>query len=637
MNERSPEDAEWLESDELGGFASGTVGGIRTRRYHALLLAPRHPPADRVALVNGVESWIQIGLDRVPLSTHRYAPDVIYPRGIDRLVDFARDPWPQWTFRVASGVYIVHEIVVDRSDGTVLLTWRINGDACAATLSVRPLLSGRSYHALTKENPAFDFTAQIVDGNATWRPYAGLPGVAALTNGRYTQEPTWYRNFLYREEAARGLECIEDLAAPGTFRFSLGKADAVLVLRAAENVSGNAVAIAAQIRARETRRRKALAPLDRAAEAYIIRRGTGRSIIAGYPWFTDWGRDTFIAMRGLVLGRRCFDIAASILETWAGTVSQGMVPNRFPDNGETPEFNSVDASLWFVVVVYEYLTMARAPPEIRERLLGAATAILESYAAGTRFGIRMDVDGLLACGVPGSQLTWMDAKVGNRVITPRIGKPVEIQALWINALRCAGSHFFKTADRARAAFEERYWNERAMCLYDVVDVDHIAGRLDASVRPNQILAVGGLPFPIVSGAIAAAVVKTVERELLTPMGLRSLAPNDPAYRPQYEGGIAERDAAYHQGTVWPWLIGPFVDAWLIVNGDDGARRAEARRKFLAPLLDHLRVAGLGHVCEIADGDSPHAPRGCPFQAWSLGELLRALARTASPDVPTPQP
>ena len=636
MSKRPPDDAEWLESDEQGGFASGTVSGIRTRRYHALLMMPRRPPSDRLAMINGVEAWVEFGRVRVPLSTHRYAPDVVYPRGIDHLVDFAWDPWPSWTYDTGGGVHIVWEVIVDRVDGSVLLAWRMIGDAPAATLTVRPLLSGREFHALTHENPAFDFTVRTVDGNAAWRPYAGLPGVAALTNGHYVQEPTWYRNFLYLEEASRGLDCVEDLASPGTFRFDLTKCDATLVLRAAETASGNAAEIAAQIRAREAARRATLAPIDRAAEAYIVRRGGGHSIIAGYPWFNDWGRDTFIAMRGLVLARRRFEIAASILRTWAGTVSGGMLPNRFTEDGQTPEFNSVDASLWYVIVVFEFLTAAPVSEQIREQLLGAATAILDGYAAGTRFGIREDVDGLLACGVSGLQLTWMDARVGDRVVTPRIGKPVEVQALWINALRSAGRRLSAAADRAQAAFAERFWNANAKCLYDVVDVDHVAGRVDARIRPNQILAVGGLPFPVVSGGVAAAVVSTVERELLTPMGLRSLARGDAEYRPHYEGGVAERDAAYHQGTVWPWLMGPFVDAWLKVNGDDDAGREEAQRRFLAPLRAHMQVAGLGHVSEIADGDLPHVPRGCPFQAWSLGEVIRAFERTVSPGTAPPQ-
>jgi len=305
-----------------------------------------------------------------------------------------------------------------------------------------------------------------------------------------------------------------------------------------------------------------------------------------------------------------------------------MLPNRFPDHGEAPEFNAVDASLWYVVAVHEYLAAAPSDAATRELVMPAVTAILEGYAGGTRYAIHMDGDGLIACGVPGVQLTWMDARTGDHVVTPRIGKPVEVQALWINALRCTGGQWTVVAERAQRAFADRFWNAEADCLFDVVDADYVPGRVDASVRPNQVFAVGGLPFALLDDERARAVVAKLEADLLTPMGLRTLAPSDPAYCGSCIGGVAQRDSAYHQGTVWPWLTGAFVDAWLRVNGDTAANRRAVRKRCLAPLLDHLNVAGLGHVSEIADGDAPHTPRGCPFQAWSLGELIRALARTA---------
>jgi len=625
-----PLDAEWLEAEAEGGYASGTVAGYRTRRYHALLLTPMTPPTGRVVLVNGFEAWVDAPSGSTPLSTQYYGPDVIHPRGLDHLGAFAHEPWPRWTFRLPDGSDVIHECVVDRAEGSVALSWRRTGGSGPAALFVRPLLSGRDYHALMHENAAFDFSARVTGSNVMWHPYPSLPAISALANASYAHAPTWYRNFLYREEAARGLDCIEDLASPGTFRFDLAAGAAVLVLRAGDAVDEDAVALAGRIRTRETARRAPMAPLTRAAESYVVRRDRGHTIIAGYPWFSDWGRDTFIAMRGLTLARGDFATAASILTAWAATVSEGMLPNRFPDQGATQEFNSVDASLWYVVAVHEFLAAATPATDVRASLQRATCAILDGYTKGTRYGIRMDGDGLLACGVPGAQLTWMDAKVGDHVITPRVGKPVEVQALWINALRLEGGRCAAMADRAQAAFRARFWNAAAGCLYDVVDADHVAGRMDASVRPNQIFAVGGLPFPLVDDAIARAIVATVERDLVTPMGLRSLAPSDPGYCPRYEGGVAQRDGAYHQGTVWPWLIGGFIDAWLRVHGDDAAHRAEARRRFLAPLEAHLQLAGLGHVSEIADGDPPHTPRGCPFQAWSTGELIRMLGRTATP-------
>ncbi len=438
--------------------------------------------------------------------------------------------------------------------------------------------------------------------------------------------------------AQRGLDASEDLASPGVFAFDLSAGGGAAIVLATEeslaSVAPSTTSVEAavgRIREQERARRESLStPLERAADAYFVRRGTGKTIVAGYPWFTDWGRDTFIALRGLCLATGRLDDARAILLEWSGAVSDGMLPNRFPDRGETPEFNSVDASLWYVIAAHELLRAAEAAGRPlsagdRRRLEAAITAILEGHLRGTRFGIHADADGLLAAGVPGVQLTWMDAKVGDWVVTPRIGKPVEIQALWLNAL-AIGAHLGEgwgaALERGKAAFAERFWNESPGALYDVVDVDHRPGVVDASFRPNQILAVGGLPLALIEGERARRIVDAVESRLVTPLGLRSLDPADRAYAPRYRGGPVERDGAYHQGTVWPWLAGPFVEAWVKVRGGTPAAKAEARGRFLAPLLAHLDEAGLGHVSEIADGDPPHTPRGCPFQAWSMGELLR---------------
>lgn len=350
----------------------------------------------------------------------------------------------------------------------------------------------------------------------------------------------------------------------------------------------------------------------------------------GYPWFANWGRDTFIALRGLCLANGRLNDAEEILLTWSRTVDQGMLPNRFPDQGEQLEFNSVDASLWFVVAVHDFMKATehegRKFPATTLMLLNQTlTDILEAYSVGTRFGIRADDDGLLACGEPGDQLIWMDAKVGAWVVTPRIGKPVEVQALWLNALWIGSQIDPKWKNlfaRGLVSFPTRFWNPITQCQFDVVDANHERGKNDEAIRPNQIFSVGGLPLNLLNDDQAAAVVQTVEERLLTPLGLRSLSPDDPAYCPHYRGGVRERDEAYHQGTVWPWLIGPLVEAWLRAHGKSPATISEARKRFLEPLQVHLNSAGLGHVSEVADADSPHAPGGCPFQAWSVGEVIR---------------
>ncbi|WP_321911237.1 amylo-alpha-1,6-glucosidase [Paraburkholderia sp. J11-2] len=640
-------DNEWLEADGAGGFASGTVGTARTRRYHALLLTARHPPTDRVVLVNGVEAWLEDGERKTALTMQRYAPDLLSPDTSKSIASFDTSPWPTWRYRLDSGGVLTTEVFVAKASRETVLRWRLEAPSGAGglVLKVRPLISGRDYHALHHENAAFNFDARIDGEHVRWQPYGDLPAIVAHSNGRYTHAPDWYRNFCYTRERERGLDCIEDLATPGVFAFDLAKGDAVLLLRAQPLSSTNdtqqedneSAASRAQLLAgfEEVRRASLGSRLQRSASAYVVSRGDGRTIVAGYPWFTDWGRDTFIAMRGLLLANGRFEEAGAILLEWAATVSEGMLPNRFPDAGGVPEYNSVDASLWFIVAVHDYFAAQNVPPEARRVLQGAVNAILEGYARGTRFQIAADPrDGLLRAGVPGVQLTWMDAKAGDWVVTPRIGKPVEIQALWINALRIAGAwdtRWHELDARASAAFAARFVDPSTGALFDVVDVDHVAGTADSSIRPNQIFAAGGLPFALLAGDAARAVVAQVQAHLLTPMGLRTLAPSDRAYRGQYGGGVLERDGAYHQGTVWPWLLGPFVDAWLRVNGDTAAQRAFARERFIAPLLAHLDHAGLDHISEVADGDAPHRPGGTPFQAWSLGELLRVLKRLGDAD------
>ena len=643
------DEREWLEADGLGGFASGTVSGVRTRRYHALLLPATTPPTGRMVLVNGFDAWIETGDgSRHAITTQQYAPDVRHPDGAASIALFTNEPWPTWTFVLPNGLRVQQDILMPHERGATIVTWRLVDAGAAACdgpirLVVRPFLSGRDYHSTHHENGSLRADADVRDDAVIWHPYDGVPAVVSRANARYRHEPDWYRRCRYTAESARGLDDIEDVFAPGWLTWDLSAGEAVWLLApATEDIdSADVVATVDDLRERERARRAAFpTPLHRAADAYLVRRGRGRTIVAGYPWFTDWGRDTFIAMRGLCLAAGRADEARDILLEWATVVSDGMLPNRFPDGDAPPEFNAVDASLWFVVAVREVLDAAdRGEVSLavgqRTALLNAVLAIVEGYARGTRYGIRMDADGLLACGVPGVQLTWMDARVGDRVITPRIGKPVEIQVLWLHALRVAGTvdaRWLGAHRRGREAFRARFWHAEGGYLFDVVDVDHEPGRVDASFRPNQIVAVGDLAGDLLDPARARSIVEQVEARLLTPLGLRSLAPGEPGYVAHYGGGPSERDAQYHQGTVWPWLIGPFVEAWLMANGRTPEAAAEARARFVEPLRAHLTDAGLGHVSEIADADPPFAPAGCPFQAWSMGELLRIealLERTAA--------
>ncbi|MBX3356940.1 MAG: glycogen debranching enzyme family protein [Phycisphaeraceae bacterium] len=648
------ERTEWLEADGLGGFASGTTSGVRSRRYHGLLTASVRPPTGRFVLVNGFDAWIETPGGVFPLTSQKYPPGVVHPHGSLHIASFTHKPWPTWTCRFEDGTELVHEVFVPRGRAMVAVSFRlVRGGAGGSRLVLRPFLSGRDYHSLHHENGEFNFTPEVKGEVAVFRPYPGVPSVVVRSNGVFASDPVWYRNFQYDEERARGLECTEDLASPGSLTWRLSARDgaepAVMLLAAgsvpcssAELISGPSPAVPTyeDLRNGELHRRRALGSgLEVAANSYISRREdpgseAGRTIIAGYPWFTDWGRDTFISLRGLCLAAGRIEDARAILLAWAAHVSEGMLPNRFPDSpSDSPEYNAVDASLWYVVAVGEYLDLAAAGKASisasEERTLRRAVLeIVSGYSKGTRYGIRVDRDGLVAAGEPGVQLTWMDAKCGDWVVTPRIGKPVEIQALWAAALAVAerfDSAWSDALQRVRTGFAERFWNPERGCLFDVVDTDHVTGRNDGTLRPNQLFAVGGLPVQLVAGDQARQIVDLAERELLTPMGPRSLARGEPGYTERYGGTPLQRDGSYHQGIVWPWVLGAFVEAWVRVRGGTDEAKSEARRRFLDPILaglDDGSVGGLGHIAEIADAAAPFTPRGCPFQAWSIGEALR---------------
>jgi predicted glycogen debranching enzyme len=641
VSDVSDAEREWLETDGLGGFASGTALGLRTRRYHSLLTAARGTPSDRFVLVNGIEAWWSLGGTQVVLTSQAYLPEIVTASGLLQTEVFGWDPWPNWRMRMPDARQVVHELFMHRALPCVCLSFRFEDPRPGSMLHVRPLLSGRSLHGLQRENASVDLGADLSQGRVIYRTYPHVPAVAVWSNGQYRHEPCWYRNFRYDAERARGLDFVEDHVSPGIFSFNLAfdQGEAVVFFA----LEGDAAATAFSgrgprdrfhgYRAEELARRGALGTERQAAQAYVVARGKGETIVAGYPWFTDWGRDTFIALRGLCLSLGQWDRAKHVLLTWSRLLSGGMLPNRFPDGSGPPEYTSVDSAFWFAVAVQELC--AALPPQDegfngseREHLLAAVDAIVRGTRAGTRHGIAIAEDGLLTSGEQGLALTWMDARVDGVPVTPRAGKPVELQALWLNTLHWASERHPDLAslfDRGMQSFSERFWFQAGGYLHDVVDVDGKTGAVDESLRPNQIFAVGGLPLPLLSGERARSVVDTIERELWTPVGLRTLAPGDPRYQGRYLGGPEERDRAYHQGTAWPWLLTAFVEGWLRVHGNSARARGHARKRFLAPLRAELGAAGLGHVPEIADGDPPHTPRGCPFQAWSMGEYLRLEA------------
>jgi len=631
---------EWLETNGIGGFSSSTITGLNTRRYHGLLTAATTPPVGRLILLSKLEETLIIDGRRYELSTNQY-PGAVHPQGFNHQTGFRLDPFPVFTYEV-EGVRLEKSVFMVHGENTTVVQYDIadsHADSSRCSLEIRPLIAFRDYHSTTHENGELEPHVETEDGLATVKPYADLPALhfahdaASIdTNG------FWYRNFQYAVEQERGLDFAEDLFSPCAFTFDLNASARVSIIASTERRD---VSKADPYRKAELERRQLLSgnlsrdeakplvnALTAAAAQFVVARERCKTVIAGYHWFADWGRDTMIALPGLTLATGHAEIAKSILAEFANHVDQGMLPNRFPDAGETPEYNTVDATLWFFEAVRSLLQYTNDYEFVRGNLYAVLSDIIDWHVRGTRYNIHVDDDGLLYAGEPGVQLTWMDAKVGDWVVTPRHGKPVEIQALWYNALRVmeqlatkfkdakAKKNYSAMADKARAGFTEMFWNEGAGCLYDVINGE----ARDASIRPNQILAVS-LTNSMVTSKRARSILSAIERKLLTPRGLRTLSPTDANYIGRYEGDSRSRDGAYHQGTVWPWLMGPFITAYVKAFGRKAGQ--DFANEWLSQFQAHLNEACLGQVSEIFDGDAPHTPRGCVAQAWSVAELLRA--------------
>lgn len=626
---------EWLETNGIGGFASGTLAGSNSRRYHGLLTAATRPPLGRLTLVSKIEETVTVDGESFELSSNQY-PGSVHPTGFKHLVSFRLDPFPVWTYSVA-GVEIEKRIfmVYGRNASVVAYTAKSKGrgQKPSVSMTLRPMLSFVDYHHLQHERAGFDGSFTPGDGKISIQPFDEMPTLNIFHNGSGVEKTGhWYRNFEYAIEQERGFDFHEDLFQPFEITFDLNKPASVIF----STDSDLNAADAGSLEKDEIKRRKALIKTAKAktdlekqlvlaADQFIVKRGEGHTVIAGYPWFSDWGRDTMIALPGLTLATGRPEIARGILLEFAKSVSEGMIPNRFPDAGEIPEYNTVDATLWYFEAVRAYAEATGDLKFVRENLYPTLADILAWHLRGTRYNIHLDTDGLLYAGSPDVQLTWMDAKIGDLVITPRQGKAVEIQALWYNALMTMAdlanefgddedrSRYLSMAELAKQSFNAVFWNEAEQCLYDVIE----NGSRDASVRPNQIFA-ASLHHSMLDDDRARKIVEKVEEELLTPVGLRSLAADDPKYCPIYVGSPFDRDSSYHQGTVWGWLIGGFIGALRRVYPDRPVLRE------LGGFEQHLKEAGVGQISEIFDAESPHAARGCPAQAWSVAELLRII-------------
>ena len=644
---------EWLLTNGIGGFACGTVALANTRRYHGLLLAALAPPVDRHLLLAKVDAVASYRGRRYELACNEFADGSVSPQGFTHLTSFALDGQiPLWTYALGDAL-LEQRIWMTHGVNTVYVQFTLRHATAPLRLELTPLCTDRDYHALTRGDWNPVVTALGLHGNedrgCTVQATNSAPCLwLLLDRGDFAVAAAWYWKFRHRVEIERGLDADEDLFRPGYGQALLQPGESLTLTASSETTAPAAPEIALRDELlRQQQLLQSLSPdaplfvqrLTIASDAYIVRRGaSGTSLIAGYPWFSDWGRDTMIALPGLTSYSGKLAEAAAVLRTFAAHVSEGMLPNRFPDGNDAPEYNTVDATLWYFHAIAHYIACSADHALLRE-LYPVLVDIIKWHRHGTRYGIVVDrADGLLRAGEPGVQLTWMDAKIGDWVVTPRSGKAVEINALWHYALeqmatwaplvrdKRNAAGYARAAEQVAASFHAAFWYPDGGYLYDVVDtleapahgqLNDQGQRVDSSLRPNQIIAVS-LDADLVTGQRARSVVDAVGRALLTPVGLRSVAPEDSQYIARYQGGPRERDAAYHQGTVWSWLLGPYALAHFRAYGDAAHARA-----LLEAGAAHLDQACIGQVSEIFDGAAPHAPRGCFAQAWGVAEWLRA--------------
>lgn len=604
----------------------GSASGINTRRYHGHLVAANTPPTGRMVVLAALDAFVQSNGNPMGISANQY-PGAIYPEGYHYLRSFTVGNSAVWRYR-ASGIEVVKRLTIHPDENAVTISYENAGND-TVFLTLRPLVCHRDHHGNFYENAHYPDHLEFQPTETVVTQGDVSLYLSHGDNGDRTPVQGWYYRFEHVRETERGLADRDDLYCPCELRYRLLPGErAVLV---AATVPGVFPYEVEDEPASAERRLSGM--LREAAEKFFVKTHERSSIIAGYPWFTDWGRDTMISLPGLCLHTGRISEARRILSDYAGQCRQGLIPNRFVESGEQPDYNTVDATLWFANAIYKTL-LAEWNDDFAQRMLSTLEEVYDWHKKGTLFGIGVDeADGLLKQGEPGVQLTWMDAKVGDWVVTPRHGKPVEINGLWINALRVMewlsgkvdGTHRFTSeqyradAEKAEANFEKKFWHEVRGHYLDTADP------ADASLRPNQVIAMA-LPFSPVNPDHGRRALEVVARELLTPNGLRTLGPNEPGYKGKYQGPLPELDAAYHQGTVWPWLLGPYVSALVKLTGDKQEAKLILRNSRVM-----LEEYGLAGIAEVYDGDEPQSPAGCPWQAWSVAEVLRAWVEDVGGD------
>ena len=644
MQMRSPVHTEWIETNGIGGYASGVIDGPPARRYHGLLIAAVRPPTHRAATLFGMTETA----DQTQFSAHAY-PGVHNDRETSYLTEFGSYPFPTWIYNFPNGTVLQKTIAMLFGENTALLIYR-HLEGPELSLALRPRLVWRDYHGIQQADGELAAPAENAPEKIVYQPNETLPPLTILHNSDQTGgEPYWYYRNHYETERQRGFNHLEDHWSPVEMRFQLQQGGAArLIATMDEQRAGDSIQSAPALLRQEGERRQrqrlsirvseALSPtarrsltdLAQRADDFLVQRSGGQwTILAGYPWFTDWGRDTMISLPGIAAARGKMDAARSVITGYAQYSQDGLIPNRFPDDGEEPQYNSADAALWLFEAIRQYADQRPDDPIIQNEWYPLLCATLEQLRAGTRYGIGVDKDGLFMAGEENSQLTWMDAKADGTAVTPRIGKPVELNALWHNALRVVEQLSTRygqadiqrqckmDAERTGESFRKRFPKPDGGGLFDVIDGPNGD---DPSVRPNQIFAVS-LRHRMLDQEAEQEIVQTALQTLFTPVGMRSLEPSHPDYRPEYAGGPAERDSSYHQGTVWAWLWGPFVTAY----GNAFGRESDFRHRivrWMNELLTQVDISGVGGVSEIYDAEPPRHARGCPWQAWSCGELLR---------------
>lgn len=628
---------EWLLTNGIGGFASSTIIGANTRRYHGLLVASLKPPVERHLILSKIDETITVNGRSHNL--YAFKTPGFTMEGQTYLQWFELTPLPTFVYRVGD-IFIEKKISMVYGENTTVISYRVVNASREAVLTLTPLVNFRDYHH-TSRREGMGF-GQKAEGKTVYvKAYENNPDITLYcSDGFYRpMEDTYFLDMDYPVERERGLDSTEDHYIPGSFEVALepGESREITFIASIEarikEYDGAAVLAAEEERLKSLTDRAGYEDafakrLVLAADHFIAYRKSiaSKTILAGYPWFTDWGRDAMIAFTGITLVPRRFDDARDILLTYVKYLKDGLIPNMFPDGGGEPAYNSVDAALWYFEAVSKYIRYTGDYGFIKENIYSALKEIIQYYIKGTHFQIRMEEDYLISAGNSGTQLTWMDAKVGEQAVTPRHGKAVEINALWYNGLKILGTlarefgedrlPYEGLAENVRQSFEKCFWNDSGQCLYDVV----AAGYRDGRVRPNQVLALS-LTYPVLEGEKAEKVVEKVWKELYTPYGLRSLSKEDPEYKGIYAGSPWDRDGAYHQGTVWAWLLGQFITAFRRVKGYS-SESGKIARMMINSMKDHLEDGCLSNISEIFDGDEPFRPRGCFAQAWSTGEFLR---------------